>query len=128
MAEQVIHDLSAGERGVTIMLAGKLTPPAFIEVENESGLLLQRYTPSALDDAERKLTVQLVKAVKLALFCFNMHWPSSPPMRHMKADVVGSLNRVVAKAEALLAEKVEEPDPPCIVPPAQDDNETEERG
>ena len=45
MAEQVIHDLSAGERGVTIMLAGKLTPPAFIEVENESGSLLQRYTP-----------------------------------------------------------------------------------
>ena len=42
-------------------------------------------------------------------------------MRHYEADVMESLNGVVARAEALLAEKVEEPDPPRAILPVEDE-------
>ena len=120
MAEQEIA-LPEAKRGITIMVAGKFPPPAFLDLKNESGGLIQRYAPSSLEAAERAMNEDLIKAVKLSLFCFNAHWPSSAPMRHFQADVMERLNGVVDRAEALIGEEVEEPDPPRIVPPAQDE-------
>ena len=106
------------DRPVTVMLARGNPLPASVEIKDENGRILQRYAPVSLHEAERAMMVNLIKAVKLSLFCFNSHWPSQEPMRHFQADVMERLTGVRDRAEALLGEKVVDPPPPRrIVPP-----------
>lgn len=108
-------------RVIDVMIDRDLQPPAFIHFKDEDGHIIRRYIPSSLEAEDRAMNVQLIKAVKLSLICFNAHWPPSPPLCHAQADLMERLNDVVARAEALIAEKVEDPPPPRIVVPAKAD-------
>lgn len=109
------------------MLTGGLPPPAVIEFKSENGDIIQRYTPSGLAPDERAITAELVKAVKLCLICFHVHWPPKPPLSDAKPEVVGRLKAVVAKAEMLLGKKVDDPPLRLSVPPAMAERRTGRR-
>lgn len=97
MPEQAT-ELPEGERGVTIMLPKDIPLPAFVRIVDERNAIVQQYQPTALDDAERALTVELTQAVKMSLLWFNAHHPTNHALRHAVAEIKERLRAVLAKA------------------------------